>query len=86
MSKLSTHDLDREIQLVAKIREAAQRYNAEPVESDSTALHAYLAALERLAQHIEDRCSAQRLDGKTRTTSRVIPFPAANGPSPLTAA
>jgi hypothetical protein len=107
MSKLSTHELDREIQLslVVKIREAAQRYKAEPAESGSSALQAYITALECLAQHIESRCGVSRLPrttvlsahrlrakqpvsetAKSRTGTRVIPFPAANGASPFTAA
>jgi hypothetical protein len=66
MSKLSTPELDLEIQLslVAKIRQTAQRYKIAPAESGSAALQAYIAALECLAQHIEARCGASRL---TRT-------------------
>jgi hypothetical protein len=58
MSKLSTQQLDLHIQLslVARIREAAQRYQAEPVESGSTTLESYIAALEHLAEHIELKC------------------------------
>ena len=63
MSKLSTQELDLAIQLslVAKVKEAAQRYSAEPVESGSTALRAYIAALECLAEHIEGKCRESRL-------------------------
>jgi len=63
MSKLSTHDLDRAIQLslVAKIKEAARRYTAEPAESGSAALQAYISALECLAEHIEAKCHESRL-------------------------
>jgi len=102
MSKLSTHELDLETQLslVAKIRHAAQRYKAAPAESGSAALQAYIAAVECLAQHIEDRCDRTRMArtipmpihrpraghaAKARSTSRVIPFPAASA-SPITAA
>jgi len=106
MSKLSTRELDLEIQLslVAKIRQAARQYKAEPAGAGSAALESYIAALETLAQHIEAKCRAalippvdtlpaQRLrrqtlsDGaRSKTGQRVIPFPAASGTSPLTAA
>jgi hypothetical protein len=58
MSKLSTQQMDLQIQLslVAKIREAARRYRTEPAESDPTALQSYIAALELLAEHIELKC------------------------------
>jgi len=58
MSKLSTHELDFAIQLslVAKVKEAAHRYAAEPAESGSSALQAYISALECLAEHIEAKC------------------------------
>jgi hypothetical protein len=54
----STQELDLAIQLslVAKIKEAAQRYTPEPAESGSTALRAYISALECLAEHIEAKC------------------------------
>lgn len=63
MSKVSTHELDLQIQLslVAKIREAARRYKAEPLEPGSAALLAYVAALESLANHIEGRCRNSQL-------------------------
>jgi len=101
MSKLSTHELDLAIQLslVAKVREAGQRYMAEPGESASSAVRAYISALECLAEHIEAKCHESRLfqtplnnplsaTAKPRTGHRVIPFPAAQGAggSPLTAA
>jgi hypothetical protein len=63
MSKLSTHELDLAIQLslVAKVKEAARRCTAEPAESGSTALRAYISALECLAEHIEAKCRESRL-------------------------
>jgi len=71
MSKLSTHELDLETQLslVAKIRQAAQRYQAAPAESGSAALQAYISAVECLARHIEARCDASHL-------ARTIPIAA----------
>lgn len=58
MSKLSQQELDLQIQLalVAKIRQAAHMYKATPVEPGSAALQSYVAALERLADHIAARC------------------------------
>jgi hypothetical protein len=63
MSRLSTNELDLAIQLslVAKVKEAARRYTAEPAESASTALQAYISALECLAEHIEAKCHESRL-------------------------
>jgi hypothetical protein len=63
MSKLSTHELELAIQLslVAKVKEAAQRYMAEPAESASSAQQAYISALECLAEHIEAKCHESRL-------------------------
>jgi hypothetical protein len=63
MSKLSTHELDLAIQLslVAKVKEAARRYMAEPAESASTAQQAYISALECLAEHIEAKCRESQL-------------------------
>ena len=60
---ISTHELDLAIQLslVAKVKEAAQRYTAEPAECGSTALRAYISALECLAEHIEAKCRESQL-------------------------
>ncbi|HEX3743946.1 MAG TPA: hypothetical protein VHW09_08445 [Bryobacteraceae bacterium] len=67
MSKESTHELDLQIQLslVAKIRQAAQRYKAEPLEPGSASLLAYVAALESLADHIDARCRGSQLTHET---------------------
>ena len=80
--KDTSHELDLQIQvsLVAKIRQAAQRYKTEPVETDSAAFLAYVSALECLADHIDAKCRA------ARPVHRVIPFPATGSNSPLTAA
>ena len=106
MSKISTQELDLQIQLslVAKIRQAAQCYKAEPAEPGSAALQSYVAALECLAEHIDTKCRGMRLAQETALRAerlrknardaaakaganpRVIPFPSANGASPLTAA
>jgi len=104
MSKTSSHELDLQIQLtlVAKIRQAAQRYKSEPAGSDTAALLSYVAALEGLAEHIEAKTRGSQLANETQiraerlrrhaaseathTDQRVIAFPAAGGASPLTAA
>jgi hypothetical protein len=100
MSTISSHELDLQIQLslVAKIREAAQRYKSEPVDSGSTALRSYVAALEKLANHIEAKTRSSQLAHATarkhplpqastpRTDRRVIAFPSSSGSSPFTAA
>jgi hypothetical protein len=67
MSKVSTHELDMQIQLslVAKIRQAAQRYKSEPAEEGSSALLSYIAALEGLAEHIEAKTRGARLAYET---------------------
>lgn len=94
MTKNSSHELDLQIQLslVAKIRQAAQRYKSEPVEPGSAALLAYVSALEGLADHIDTKCRATRLaqehplnEAVKRSAQRVIQFPASSS-SPLTAA
>jgi hypothetical protein len=95
MSKISTQELDLQIQLslVSKIREAARRYKAEPAESGSAALQSYVSALECLAEHIETKCRGLRLAQEAlraqrlrkSANPRVIPFPS-DGASPLTAA
>jgi hypothetical protein len=95
MMKDSTHESDLQIQLslVAKIRQAAQRYKSEPVEPGSTALLAYVSALECLADHIDTKCRGTRLaqghplgGAAKRSSHRVIQFPAGGSNSPLTAA
>jgi hypothetical protein len=92
MSHISTHELDLQIQLslVAKIRQAAQRYKSEPVEPGSAALLAYVVALEGLADHIDTRCRgsqlgreielrAQRPRQHSVSDQRVLQFPAEKG-------
>jgi hypothetical protein len=94
MSKVSTQELDLQIQLslVAKIRQAANTYKTAPGEAGSAALQSYIAALECLAEHIATRCrgsqvaleTSQRLNGEQ---PRVIRFPGPSGSgAPLTAA
>ncbi len=67
MSKVATHELDLQIQisLVAKIRQAAQRYKSEPAGPDSAALLSYVAALEGLAEHIEAKTRGSQLARET---------------------
>jgi hypothetical protein len=67
MSKVATHELDLQIQisLVAKIRQAAQRYKSEPAGPDSAALQTYVAALEGLAEHIEAKTRGSQLARET---------------------
>jgi len=67
MSKVATHELDLQIQisLVAKIRQAAQRYKSEPAGPDSAALQSYVAALECLAEHIEAKTRGSQLAHET---------------------
>jgi hypothetical protein len=95
-------DLQIQISLVAKIRQAAQRYKSEPAGPDSAALQSYVAALECLAEHIEAKTRGSQLahetelraerirqmseTAKPKSDQRVIAFPATNGSSPLTAA
>ena len=95
MTKDSSHELDLQIQLslVAKIRQAAQRYKSEPVEPGSATLLAYVSALECLADHIDTKCRGARLaqehplsDAAKRSAQRVIQFPAGGSNSPFTAA
>jgi hypothetical protein len=79
MSKVSTQDPDLQIQLslVARIRQAAMWYQAAPAEASSDALQSYLASLECLAEHVAAKCRG----------CRVIPFPAAGSNAfPFTAA
>jgi len=63
MSKLSQQEMDLQIQLslVAKIRQAAHLYKAAPTEPGSAALQSYVAALERLADHIAAKCRGSEL-------------------------
>jgi len=72
MSKVSSQELDLQIQLslVAKIRQAAQRYKNDPAESGSTALQSYIAALEGLADHIDIRCRGSRLFQEAEAAAR----------------
>ena len=98
MSRLSSHEVEIQLSLVARIRRTAQQYKSAPAGCDSAALQAYIAALECLAQHIETRCEAKRFvrpipiavhgsrshhSMKSASAPRVIPFPTA---SPITAA
>ena len=97
MSKISTQELDLQIQLslVDRIRQAALRYRSAPAEASSDALQSYVASLECLAEHVAAKCRVSRLfqaaaipaHRKPGTGTRVIPFPA-NGSSdpPFTAA
>jgi hypothetical protein len=82
MKNDSSHELDLQIQLslVTKIRQAARQYKAEPVETDSAAFLAYVSALECLADHIDAKCRA------SRPMHRVIPFPVIGSNPPFTAA
>jgi hypothetical protein len=77
MSKVSTHELDMQIQLslVAKIRQAAQRYKSEPAEEGSTALLSYIAALEGLAEHIEAKTRGARLAYETELRAERLKLP-----------
>jgi hypothetical protein len=67
MSKLSAQELDLQIQLslVARIKQAAHMYKAAPAEAGSAALESYVAALECLAEHIAAKCRGSRLTLKT---------------------
>ena len=93
MSHVSPQELDLQIQLslVAKIRQAAQRYKSEPVDAGSAALLSYVAALEGLADHIDTRCRgsqlgqeielrAQRMRKQAMAEQRVIQIRADNVP------
>jgi hypothetical protein len=67
MSKLSTEELDLQIQLtlVARIRHAAHLYRIAPAEAGSAAFQSYVAALECLAEHIAAKCRGARVSLET---------------------
>ena len=72
MSKLSTQELDLQIQLtlVARIRQAARMYKTAPAEAGPAALQSYVAALECLAEHVTAKCRGARLSQETAVPRR----------------